>query len=113
MQGEGDIYTGVKHVCLCRCRVTKSEASHGHTSSLPLLLLLFSLATQIFASGPTVPVAHPERYRLPSTAIDTNELPSMVLTADDPDNEQPYYRIAANTYMLLGNIAQLDNENRG
>ncbi len=80
---------------------------------LPLLFLLFSLTTQTFAS-PTVPVAHPDRYRLPSTAIDTIELPSMVLTADEPDDEPlPYYRIAANTYMLFGNIAQLDEENRG
>ncbi len=80
---------------------------------LPLLLLL-TLASQTFASGPTVPVAHPDRYRLPSTAIDTIELPSMVLTADDPANEPlPYYRIADNTYMLFSNIAQLDDENRG
>lgn len=83
----------------------------SHT--LPLLLFL-SLTTQAFASAPTIPVAQPDRYRLPPTAIDTAEVPTMVLTANDPTDEPlPYYRIAANTYMLFGNIAQVDEKNRG
>jgi len=52
--------------------------------------------------------------QLPETAIDSTEIPRIVLQADVPDDSAlPCYRIGASTYLLLGNIAQLDAGNRG
>lgn len=66
------------------------------------------------AAGPVMIDAPSGSYQLPDSAIDTSEVPSMVLDADAPDDEPlPYYRIGENTYMLFGNIAQVDSENRG
>lgn len=53
-------------------------------------------------------------YSLPATAIDTREIPSMRLAADaSPGDPLPYYRIGPDTYMLYGNIAEVDENNRG
>lgn len=66
------------------------------------------------ASGPIV-IAEPSgNYRLPPTAIDTTDIPVMTLDADAPDDEPlPYYRIGEDSYMLYGNIAEVDEQNRG
>ena len=87
---------------------------------LTTLLSALLLSTWITACADTstsklfIPVPHPDRFRLPATAIDTTELPGMELRADDSDDEPlPFYRIAGNTYMLFGNIAQVDERNRG
>ena len=83
------------------------------------LLLLLTLCTQPLQAAdsinsPQVPIPHPDRYHLPANAIDTSELPTMTLTASDPADEPlPYYRIADNSYMLFGNIAEVDEKNRG
>lgn len=51
---------------------------------------------------------------LPTRAIDSREIPRIVLQADAPDDSPlPCYRIGKSTYLLLGNIAQVDAENRG
>ncbi|MFZ0468858.1 MAG: MBL fold metallo-hydrolase [Thiogranum sp.] len=51
---------------------------------------------------------------LPANAIDTTEIPDVVVEAGAPDNRPlPYYRIGKATYFLLGNIAHLDEKNRG
>jgi glyoxylase-like metal-dependent hydrolase (beta-lactamase superfamily II) len=56
----------------------------------------------------------PEGSFLPMNAIDTTEIPDVVLEADAPDNlTLPYYRIGEATYFLFGNIAHLDEKNRG
>lgn len=56
----------------------------------------------------------PERHHLPESAVDSPDIPNIVLKADDPDDEPlPYYRIAPDTYMLYGNIAEVDRYNRG
>jgi glyoxylase-like metal-dependent hydrolase (beta-lactamase superfamily II) len=55
-----------------------------------------------------------EDSTLPATAIDSTEIPRIVLQADDPDDRAlPCYRIGASTYLLFGNIAHVDGENRG
>ncbi len=86
-------------------------------NTLLLTILLFSTPlthTVEDNTGPQVKVPHPERYQLPDSAIDTTELPSMVLTAEDPEDEPlPFYRISKNSYMLFGNIAEVDEMNRG
>jgi glyoxylase-like metal-dependent hydrolase (beta-lactamase superfamily II) len=51
---------------------------------------------------------------LPATAIDSTGIPRIVLQADAPDDRVlPCYRIGLATYLLLGNIAQVDVQNRG
>jgi len=50
----------------------------------------------------------------PKAAIDTNEAPSIALkkTASDKDLLH-YYQITPNTYFFFGNIAEVDENNRG
>jgi len=56
----------------------------------------------------------PEGSLLPAHAMDTTEIPDVVVEADAPDNRPlPYYRIGKATYFLFGNIAHLDERNRG
>ena len=56
----------------------------------------------------------PNRYFIPKTAIDTIDLPNLVFKASDsPDTPLPVHQIAPNTYMFFGNIAQVDEYNRG
>jgi len=51
---------------------------------------------------------------LPAYAIDTTEIPTINIAADASANQPlPYYRIGENTYFLYGNIATVDNHNRG
>lgn len=59
--------------------------------------------------------ASPAQAELPSRqAVDTSALPDTVISAKDADTKTlPYYRIAADTYFLYGNIAEVDDKNRG
>jgi glyoxylase-like metal-dependent hydrolase (beta-lactamase superfamily II) len=51
---------------------------------------------------------------LPSTAIDTTEIPTINIAAGASDDQPlPFYRIGENTYFLYGNIATVDGNNRG
>jgi glyoxylase-like metal-dependent hydrolase (beta-lactamase superfamily II) len=86
----------------------------GAAFALALMLPCTSLVAADMNHGPQVAVPHPGRYQLPDSAIDTNAIPNMVLSAEDPADEPlPYYRIAAHSYMLFGNIAEVDEKNRG
>ena len=50
----------------------------------------------------------------PQQAVDTSSLPVTVISATDADNiPLPFYKIAADTYFLYGNIAEVDDKNRG
>ena len=56
----------------------------------------------------------PEGSFLPVKAIDTREIPDVVVGADALDKRPlPYYRIGRASYFLFGNIAHLNKENRG
>lgn len=56
----------------------------------------------------------PARYLLPKTAIDTTAVPNIALKSSDKDTDLlPYYKVAASTYLFFGNIAQIDQYNRG
>lgn len=56
----------------------------------------------------------PARYFVPKTAIDTTDVPNIVLKSSDKDTDLlPYYKIAPGTYLFFGNIAQIDQFNRG
>lgn len=53
-------------------------------------------------------------YKMPETGINTSALPQIVLDANaSSDKPLPYYRIGENTYMLMGQIAVVDDVNRG
>jgi glyoxylase-like metal-dependent hydrolase (beta-lactamase superfamily II) len=55
-----------------------------------------------------------EDASLPSNVVDATQIPRMVLQTDTPDDRPlPCYRIGRATYLLYGNIAQVDEENRG
>ncbi len=50
----------------------------------------------------------------PETAIDTEQLPNVVIAADAADNDPlPYYKLAPDTYMIYANAAVVDEHNRG
>lgn len=54
------------------------------------------------------------QHQLPDNAIDSQVLPHTILrVGDKSDDRLPVYRLAKNTYFLYGNIAQIDNDNRG
>ena len=56
----------------------------------------------------------PSFTHLPETAVDTRDVPNIVLSeSDPPDALLPYFRIAPDTYMFFGNIAEVDEHNRG
>lgn len=76
--------------------------------------LLYLLCTAAIATAAQFAGTPSTDYRLPASAIDTSDIPSMVIDAKAPDDEPlPYYRIADDTYMLFGNIAEMDEQNRG
>ncbi len=56
----------------------------------------------------------PDFTHYPATAVDTEDVPNLVLGARDaPDSPLHYYKIAEDTYFLYGNIAEVDEHNRG
>jgi glyoxylase-like metal-dependent hydrolase (beta-lactamase superfamily II) len=89
----------------------------GHTAIRTLLgssLLCLFTSVSVAGGGAQVPKNPSGVYDLPTTAIDTDAIPSMIIDAAAPDDEPlPYYRIADDTYMLFGNIAEVDEKNRG
>jgi glyoxylase-like metal-dependent hydrolase (beta-lactamase superfamily II) len=65
-------------------------------------------------SGQPLDGVDTEESFLPSNAIDSTQVPRVVLRADAADDRPlPCYRIGPSTYLLFGNIAQVDSENRG
>lgn len=56
----------------------------------------------------------PDTIVYPKTAIDTDEAPSIAIKETISDTEPlHYYQITANTYFFFGNIAEVDENNRG
>ncbi len=57
----------------------------------------------------------PAHAELPARqAIDTAIIPVTITSAQDADTKPlPFYKIAADTYFLYGNIAEVDDKNRG
>ena len=51
---------------------------------------------------------------LTQNAVDSSAIPETVISPSDAGNKPlPYYKIAADTYFLYGNIAEVDAKNRG
>lgn len=66
------------------------------------------------AYGEPACAASGEDSFLPPNAIDAAQIPDVALQADaSGDMPLPCYRIGESTYLLFGNIAQVDDRNRG
>ncbi len=99
------------------------SSTHLHARPLVamtwLLLLGLVAIPGAAAEAPAAPEDHgfgtdPSFTFLPPTAVDTNAIPNMVLRAGDPvDAPLPVFRIAPDTWMFFGNIAEIDQYNRG
>lgn len=56
----------------------------------------------------------PDIIHLPKTPFNTDDVPSIAVKADaKPTDVLPVYKITANTYFFYGNIAEVDENNRG
>lgn len=74
----------------------------------PLLLSVY------MAIGMLAAISTSQAAPVPQQAVDTVEIPETVIAASDADTKAlPYYKIAADTYFLYGNIAEVDSKNRG
>jgi glyoxylase-like metal-dependent hydrolase (beta-lactamase superfamily II) len=97
------------------------------TIRITLFLLVFYQLPQVQGAGPAVEVnsgrtagelqsdagAAPGSV-LPAAAIDTTEIPTINIAVDaSADQPLPWYRIGENTFFLYGNIATVDEKNRG
>ena len=97
------------------------------TIRITLFLLMLCNLPQVQGAGPVVEVnsggtagelqsdagATPGSV-LPATAIDTTEIPTINIAAEaSADQPLPWYRIGENTFFLYGNIATVDEHNRG
>ncbi len=99
--------------------VARSGIARGQ-AYIFLVVWVVLLNTALAAQGQQgVPPAHgfgtdPSRYYVPKKAIDTTEIPNIVLKATDRANAPlPYFKIAKDTYFFFGNIAEVDQYNRG
>ncbi|MFA6902195.1 MAG: MBL fold metallo-hydrolase [Gallionellaceae bacterium] len=81
-----------------------------NNSKLPLLSCLCVLTCSLFAGS--ISAAHASQA--PQTAVDTQAIPVTIISAKDSENKPlPFHKIAADTYFLYGNIAEVDEKNRG
>jgi len=94
--------------------------SHSGMNAMLVLVLLIFTSSSVYAQAvPSIPEAHgfgtdPSFTFLPPSAIDTTAIPNMVLRAEDPaDAPLPVFKIAPDTWMFFGNIAEIDQYNRG
>jgi glyoxylase-like metal-dependent hydrolase (beta-lactamase superfamily II) len=78
------------------------------------LNLMFSVANARDYGRVANPEYAPDDWGLPVSAIDSDQVPSMKIDPDAPDDRPlPVYLIADDTYLLLGNISRLNEHNRG
>ncbi|WP_455212370.1 MBL fold metallo-hydrolase [Kaarinaea lacus] len=86
-------------------------------SNMLLFCVLFSLPFTATAEGALFnrgAESNAQKHSLPESAINTEDLPQIKLRETDKAKDTlPVYKLSADTYFLYGNIAQLDEENRG
>ena len=78
--------------------------------------LLTSFARLTLLGGSLFLISIPvlQAGQLAQSAVDTSAIPVTIITASEADNKPlPYYKIAPDTYFLYGNIAEVDDKNRG
>ena len=83
--------------------------------SLNTCQLHFFMSSVLLTGLLLLMVSSSARATLPAQqAIDTSETPQTVIAPLDADTKPlPFFRIAADTYFLYGNIAEVDYKNRG
>jgi glyoxylase-like metal-dependent hydrolase (beta-lactamase superfamily II) len=82
--------------------------------------LWFLLAGVSFSSQAAGELVHPgsgttsAQHRLPQNAIDTEQIPETALRpSDSAQDVLPVYALSQDSYFLFGNIAQINDKNRG
>ncbi|KPJ87197.1 MAG: hypothetical protein AMJ53_18525 [Gammaproteobacteria bacterium SG8_11] len=90
------------------------------STRIPVMVLFYALSGwsfsaisdgELFNSGTGIGA---QKHSLPKSAIDTQELPQFMLRETDKASDSlPVYKLSSDTYFLYGNIAQLDENNRG
>ncbi len=55
----------------------------------------------------------PKATVLPKRAVDSAEVPNIVIRPEDAGKPLPVYEVAPNTFFFFGNIAEVDEANRG
>ncbi|HQS58305.1 MAG: hypothetical protein B7Y56_05070 [Gallionellales bacterium 35-53-114] len=81
-----------------------------NNSKLPLFSCLGVLTCSLFTGS----IAASHAGQAPQTAVDTQAIPVTVLSAKDAENKPlPFHKIASDTYFFYGNIAEVDEKNRG
>ena len=90
-------------------------SKHALLSVAVLLSSLLSLPVWAQQYGQIAnPGDAPDDWGLPGTVINSDQVPSMKIDPKAPDDKPlPVYKIAEDTYMLLGNISTLNEDNRG
>lgn len=90
------------------------------SSVLMMAACVVTAADQQQESAPTsVPLDHafgtePGKVYYPGKAVDTDEVPSIAFTQDTPSDEVlKTYEISPGTHFIYGNIAEVDENNRG
>jgi len=98
----------------CKARLSTPLAAAALLTAT-LLVGLLLLTPKLHAGDCDILDKHnyPSRWRLPDTAIDTDQIPQTTIDADAAAMPLPVYRLAENTYMLFGNISILNEQNRG
>ena len=82
--------------------------------SQPMLLVICLLASAGLYAQLVNPEVVSSNWLMPERAKNATQIPDMQLDPKAPDNKPlPVYRLANNTFLLYGNIATLDTNNRG
>lgn len=98
------------------------DDNHSRSISISRIVTAVVMLAGFFATQQAVADAcnivqgkkYPSAWKLPATAIDTEDIPVIELEPDAPDNRPlPVYKIDDRTYFLFGNISTLNEKNRG
>ena len=98
------------------CNNTNHSLGNARITGMVLFCILISPSFAAIAQGELFGSATEtsKNQYLPKNAIDTDELPKIVVRkTENAKNILPVYKLSTDTYFLYGNIAQLNEENRG
>ncbi|MDQ7016034.1 MAG: MBL fold metallo-hydrolase [Gammaproteobacteria bacterium] len=65
------------------------------------------------AAPNALPKLNALHYALPESAVDSADLPTVVLQPASGVDPLPYYEVGRDTYLLFGNVGSLNSKNRG
>jgi len=90
----------------------RSEAVMSEAVSIASVATESQTQTSLSGSNPLLKL-NVLNYALPESAVDSDELPNVVLQAASGSDPLPYYEIGRDTYLLFGNVAEVDEHNLG